>query len=81
MEQYPCLIGNSSLSKLLSCYVERNISVVQTSCEVLAASYQMSTGALSPWVKRPGPEDDHSSPCYAELKNGGAILPLPHTSS
>jgi hypothetical protein len=34
-----------------------------------------------PGVKRPGHEADHSSPCTAEVKNGGAIRPLLHTSS
>jgi hypothetical protein len=34
-----------------------------------------------PGVKRPGHEDDHSPPFAAEVKNGGAIYPLPHTSS
>jgi hypothetical protein len=38
-------------------------------------------GFLSPGVKWPGREADHSSPSSAEAKNGGAIPPLPHTSS
>jgi hypothetical protein len=29
---------------------------------------------------RPKPETDHSPPSNAEVKNGGAIPPLPHTS-
>jgi hypothetical protein len=29
----------------------------------------------------PGREADHSPPSSAEVKNGGAIPPLPHTSS
>jgi hypothetical protein len=33
-----------------------------------------------PGVKRPGPEADDSLPSSAEIKNNGAILPLPHTS-
>jgi hypothetical protein len=37
--------------------------------------------ALSPEVKRSGRDADHSSASSAEAKNGGAILPLPHTSS
>jgi hypothetical protein len=36
--------------------------------------------ALSPRVKRPGNEADHSPPSSAEVKNVGAIPPLPHTS-
>jgi hypothetical protein len=38
-------------------------------------------GALFPEVKRTGPEGDHSPPTSAEVKNGGAIHPLPRTSS
>jgi hypothetical protein len=38
-------------------------------------------GTLSPGVKRPGREADHSPPSSAEVKNGGAIHPLPRTSS
>jgi hypothetical protein len=46
-----------------------------------SASYPMDTGgALSPGVKRPGREADHSPPS-AEVKNTGPIHPLPHTSS
>jgi hypothetical protein len=41
----------------------------------------MGTEGYSPGVKRPGRESDHSSPSGAELKNGGAILLLPHTPS
>jgi hypothetical protein len=32
-------------------------------------------------VKRPRRVSDHSSPSSAEVKNGGAIPPLPYTSS
>jgi hypothetical protein len=38
---------------------------------------QWVPGALSPGVKRPGREADHSPPSSAEVKNGGAIPPLP----
>jgi hypothetical protein len=38
-------------------------------------------GALSPEVKRPGREADHSPQSSAEVKNGGAIPPLPNMSS
>jgi hypothetical protein len=37
--------------------------------------------SLSPWVKRPGRERDQSPPSSADVKNGGAILPLPQMSS
>jgi hypothetical protein len=42
---------------------------------------QWVLGALSLGVKRPGHEADSSPPSSAEVKNGGTILPLPHTSS
>jgi hypothetical protein len=35
--------------------------------------------AVSPGVKRQWPEADHSLPSSAEVKNGGALLPLPHS--
>jgi hypothetical protein len=35
------------------------------------------SGAISPGVRWPGREDDHSSPSSAEVKNGGAIPTLP----
>jgi hypothetical protein len=38
-------------------------------------------GALSPRVKRPGHEADHLPPTTAEVGNGGAVPPLPHTFS
>jgi hypothetical protein len=44
------------------------------------ASNTMGTG-LSPAVKRPGREAEHSPPFSDEVRNGGAIPPLPHTSS
>jgi hypothetical protein len=37
-------------------------------------------GVLSPGVKQLGREADHSTSSGAEVKNGGAIPPLPHTS-
>jgi hypothetical protein len=42
---------------------------------------QWVPGALSPGAKRPGREPDHSPPTSAEINNGGAIPPLPHTVS
>jgi hypothetical protein len=38
-------------------------------------------GALSPGVKRPGRKVYHSPPYSVEVKNGGAVPLLPHTSS
>jgi hypothetical protein len=43
---------------------------------------QWVPGALSPWSKLLEREaDHHSPPSSAEVKNGGAIRPLPHASS
>jgi hypothetical protein len=42
---------------------------------------QWVLGAVSPGVKRPLREADHSPRSSAEVKNGGVIPPLPHTSS
>jgi hypothetical protein len=39
----------------------------------------MGTGAISNGVKRRGREADHSHPSSAEVKNGGAVTPLPHS--
>jgi hypothetical protein len=36
---------------------------------------------LSSGIKLPGRETDHSPPSSADVKNGGAIPPLPHMSS
>jgi hypothetical protein len=42
---------------------------------------QWVLGTLSPGVKWPGREADHSPPSSVEVKSGGAMPPLPHTSS
>jgi hypothetical protein len=39
----------------------------------------MRTGALSPGVKRPGREADHSSPTSAEVKKMWIYTSIPHT--
>jgi hypothetical protein len=44
-------------------------------------SVRLVRGDLSLWAKRPGPEADHLPPSSAEVKNGGAIHPLPSTPS
>jgi hypothetical protein len=41
---------------------------------------QWVRGAILPGVKRPRREANHSPPSNAEVKNGGAIPPLPHMS-
>jgi hypothetical protein len=42
---------------------------------------QRAHGSLSPGIKRPGREIDHSPPSSAEIKNDGVTLPLPLMSS
>jgi hypothetical protein len=54
---------------------------VQTGSGAHPATYPMGTGAIFPGVKRQGREADHSPTSSAEVKNGGAIPPIPDTSS
>jgi hypothetical protein len=54
---------------------------VQTGLGVNTASYTMGARHSFPGVKQPRREADHSRLSSAEFKNGGAISPLPHTSS
>jgi hypothetical protein len=42
---------------------------------------QWAQGAISPEVKRPGREADHSPPSSAEFKNGRGILLFPNMFS
>lgn len=42
---------------------------------------QWVPAALSPWLKRPGGEAEHSPPSPAEVKNDGGKSPFPNTSS
>jgi hypothetical protein len=51
---------------------------VQTGHGFHPASYPMGTGGSSPRVNRPGHEADYSPPSSVEVKNGGAMPPLPH---
>jgi hypothetical protein len=48
---------------------------------ILPGPVQWVLGALSPGIKRQKLKGDHSPPSSAEVKNGGAILLLPNTSS
>jgi hypothetical protein len=45
---------------------------------LLSSEYQSE---ISPGIKWSGREADHSPPSFDEVKNGGAIHPLPHMSS
>jgi hypothetical protein len=42
------------------------------------SSIQWVPGAISPGVKQPGNEADHSPPSISEVKSGGAVPPLLH---
>jgi hypothetical protein len=50
---------------------------VQTDCGAHQPPAQLVPRALSLGVKRPGRETDHSPPSSADVKNDGAIPPLP----
>jgi hypothetical protein len=53
----------------------------QFSPSLLCNGFLGEGGAISPAVKRPGLDANHSLPSSAEVKNSGAISPLPHLSS
>jgi hypothetical protein len=54
---------------------------VQASPGADPAPCTIGTRALYPGVKRLESKDDHSHLSSAEVKNGGAIQPVPHMSS
>jgi hypothetical protein len=54
---------------------------VQTGSGAHPASYPIGSRGALPGAKRPGREADHSSPTSAEVKDGGAIPPVPYISS
>jgi hypothetical protein len=64
---------------------EQDIFLFATACTPALGStqppIQRITGALSPGLKRPWREVDHSPPFSTEVKNGGTIPPVLHTSS
>jgi hypothetical protein len=53
---------------------------VQTGSGAEPAAYLVGSVGSYPGVKRPGREADNSPPSNAEVKNGGAIPPLPLAS-
>jgi hypothetical protein len=57
------------------------LNSVQTGSGATQPPIQWAKRVLSLAVKRPGREADYLSQSSAEVKNGGAILPLPHMSS
>jgi hypothetical protein len=54
---------------------------VKTGSGAHQSPIQWTLEEFSPGVKRPGRETDHSFPSSVEVKNGGAIPPLPIMSS
>jgi hypothetical protein len=50
---------------------------IQIGSDAHPASYPMGTEGFSPGVKQPGREANNSPPSSTEVKNGGAIPPLP----
>jgi hypothetical protein len=57
------------------------LQCVKTGSGAHTASYPMVPRALSPGLRRPGLEVEHSLLSNAKVNNGGAIPPLIHTSS
>jgi hypothetical protein len=53
----------------------------QTDSGAHSAFYPMGTGGLPPGLNWQEREADHSPGSSAEVKNGGAIRPVPHMSS
>jgi hypothetical protein len=64
----------------ISIPVRSSFHSVQAGSGAQTASYPKGTGAVSPRAKLLGRESDLSSPSSAEVKNGGAIPPLPRIS-
>jgi hypothetical protein len=54
---------------------------VQTNAGAHPASYPMRIGTVSPGIKWPLCEADHSPPSSSKVKNGGAATLPCHTSS
>jgi hypothetical protein len=54
------------------------ISSFSTAYKLALRPNQWVSRVPSPGIKRPGSEGNHTRPSSAEVKNGGAIPPLPH---
>jgi hypothetical protein len=60
------------------CYLQSSFSTAQLPRHVLDPSpLELALGGLGRRIKLPG----HSPPSFAKVNNGGAVPPLPHTSS
>jgi hypothetical protein len=51
--------------------------LVQNSSEAYPASYSIGSMTLSPGIKRPGRETDHSLPSSVEVENAWSYTPIP----
>jgi hypothetical protein len=69
---------SGKMMRIICYYVPQRPDRLWGPLNLLSNGYR---GALSPRLKRPGREADHSPPSSAEVKNGGAIPPLPYMSS
>jgi hypothetical protein len=66
----------------IPCRQDFLLYVVQTVSEApTQPPIEWIPGVISAGVKRPGHEADRSPPSSAEVRNGGAIPPLPHRAS
>jgi hypothetical protein len=59
----------------------QEIFIYATASKLAVGPIQWIPGALSLGVKQLGCEAGHLPPSSAEIKNGGAVPPLPHISS
>jgi hypothetical protein len=69
------LDGRGSIPSSVKCL--SLLHSVQIGSEAHPASIQSVPGEISPGIKRPGLDADHSTPSNTEVKNGEAIRSLP----
>jgi hypothetical protein len=80
---YTTVLSSQSYFPFMSLHLVNVCSIhnAQTRSGVHPASHPVVMAALSSGVRRSGLETDHSPPSSAEVKNFGAVPPLPHTFS
>jgi hypothetical protein len=73
----------SSIGIAIGCGLDGRGSILVRSKRSSRQALRLTQPSIkwAPGVKRPGLEADNLPPSSAEIKNGGAISPLPHTSS
>jgi hypothetical protein len=80
LSQYSCGLDGQALilsrDKIFLCFTVSRLALGPTQPPI-----EWVVEAVYPRVKRPGHEADHSPPSSAEVRNDGAIPPLPHTFS